>query len=99
MLWNPDIKLPDVERAELLKAKETKKVSNTFAAVAKRNKTEKIDQPSAKDDSKVIWKSVIPEYSVPGRQQCQHGCKEKQHGMCKASGPNAFIVNPTICIY
>jgi hypothetical protein len=44
MLWNPDMKLPDVERAEQLKARETKKASNPFAAVAKRNKKEKTDQ-------------------------------------------------------
>ncbi len=42
-----------------------KKASNPFAAVAKRNKKEKIDQPSAKDDPKIIWKHVLPAYSVP----------------------------------
>jgi hypothetical protein len=65
MLWNPDMKLPDVERAEQLKAKQTKKASNQFAAFAKRNKKEKIDQPSAQDDPKVIWKPVLAAYSVP----------------------------------
>ncbi len=38
MLWNPDMKLPDVERDEQLKAKETNKALNPFAAVAKREK-------------------------------------------------------------
>jgi hypothetical protein len=42
---NPDMKLPDVERAEQLKAKEANTASNPFAAVAKRKKKEKIDQP------------------------------------------------------
>ncbi len=49
MLWNPDMKLSDIELAQQPKAKKTKKASNPFDAVAKRNKKEKIDQPSAKD--------------------------------------------------
>jgi hypothetical protein len=32
MLCNPDMKLPDVEGAEQLKARETKKASNPIAA-------------------------------------------------------------------
>jgi hypothetical protein len=65
MLWNQDMKLSDVERAEQLKTKLIKKASNQFAAVAKRNKKEKINQPSVKDNPKVIWKPVLPAYSVP----------------------------------
>jgi hypothetical protein len=48
MLWNLDMKLPDGERAEQLKAKETKKASNPFAQLcrcAKRNKKVMINQP------------------------------------------------------
>ncbi len=62
---------PDVERAEQRrKAKEAKKAANPFAAVAKRKKKEKIDQPLAKDDPKVIWNPVIPEYSLPLADSC-----------------------------
>jgi hypothetical protein len=43
MLWIPDMKLPDVEWAEQLKAKEAMTASNPFVAVAKRKK-EKIHQ-------------------------------------------------------
>ncbi len=85
------MKLPDVERVEQLKVKETKKASNLFAAVAKRNKKEKLDQPLAKANPTVMWNSVIPGYSVPladsgvsmaASQRCQHGGKESQHGTC-----------------
>jgi hypothetical protein len=62
MLWNPNMKLPDVERAEQLKAKEAKAPSNLFAAVAKRKKN-KIDQPLAKEEPKVMWNTVIQGYS------------------------------------
>ncbi len=61
----PYMTLPDVERAEQLKAKETKKLSNPFATVAKTNKKEKIDQPLAKANPTVMWNPVIPGYSVP----------------------------------
>jgi hypothetical protein len=64
MLWNPDLKLPYVERAAKLKAKEAKAPSIPFAAVAKRKK-KKIDQPLAKEVPKVIWNPVIPGYSAP----------------------------------
>ncbi len=60
MLRIPDTTFPDVERAHQLKAKQTKKASNQFDAVAKRNKKEEIAQPSAKDDPKIIWKPVLP---------------------------------------
>ncbi len=65
MLWNPGMTFRDVERAHQLKAKQTKKASNPFDAVAKRNKKEKIAQPLAKDDPKIIWKPVLPAYSAP----------------------------------
>jgi hypothetical protein len=65
MLWNPEMTFPDVERAHLLKAKQTKKGSNPIEAVAKRNKKEKNAEPSAQDDPKVIWKPVLPAYSAP----------------------------------
>jgi hypothetical protein len=44
MLWNPEMTFPDVERAHLrlLKAKQTKKASNPFDAVATRHKKKKI---------------------------------------------------------
>jgi hypothetical protein len=54
MLWNPGMKIPDVKRAHQLKAKLTKKASHPFDAVAKRNKKEKIAQPSAQNDPKII---------------------------------------------
>ncbi len=43
MQWNPDINFSNVERAEQLMAKEARKASNPFAAVAtsKRKKKEK----------------------------------------------------------
>ncbi len=98
MLWNPDMKLADVERIEQLKAKETKKASNPFAAVAKRNKKEKIGQPSAKDDPKVIWKPVLPSlaYSISLEDS---GASMAAKSRSLASGANAFLVKSTICIY
>jgi hypothetical protein len=67
MLWNPDMNFPNVERAEQLMAKEAKKASNPFAAVAKRKEEEITHQQSAKDDATitVMWNPVIPESSVP----------------------------------
>ncbi len=65
MLWNLEMTFPDVERAHLLKAKQTKKGPNPFDAVVKRNKKEKIAESSAQDDPKVIWKPVLPAYSAP----------------------------------
>ncbi len=50
MLWNLKMTFPDVERAHLLNAKQTKKGSNPFDAVAKRNKKEKIAELSAQED-------------------------------------------------
>jgi hypothetical protein len=57
MLWNLDMIFPDAERAHHLKVKQTKKVLNSFEAVAKRNKKDKISDSSAPDDptGKVIW--------------------------------------------
>ncbi len=66
MLWNADMIFPYVELAEQLKAKEAKKASNPFTAVAKRKQKEKkIDQQSAKDDATVQWNPVIQENSIP----------------------------------
>ncbi len=65
MLWNPEMTFPDVERTHLLKAKQTKKASNPFDAVAKRNRKKNIAQPSEHDDPKVIWKPVLPAYTAP----------------------------------
>ncbi len=56
---------PDVELAEQLKAKEAKKASNPFAAVARRKKKGKIDQQWTKDDDTVMWNPLIQECSVP----------------------------------
>ncbi len=61
---------PDVERAHLLKAKQTKKASNPFDAVATRNKKKKIAQPSAQDEPKIIWKPMLPAYSAPLEDSC-----------------------------
>ncbi len=60
---HPDMKLPDVERARQLKVNEAKVPSNLFAAAAKRKK-KKINQPSGKEDPKVMWNPVIPGYSA-----------------------------------
>ncbi len=65
MLWNPEMTFPDVERAHLRKAKQTKKGLNPFDAVAKRNKKEKIAESSSQDEPTVIWKPVLPAYSAP----------------------------------
>jgi hypothetical protein len=70
MLWNQDMTFLDVEHAHQLKAKQTKKASNPFNAVAKRNKKEKIAQPSAKDNPKIIWKPMLPVYSAPLEVSC-----------------------------
>jgi hypothetical protein len=50
MLWNADLIVPNVERAQQLKAKEAKQASNPFAAVVKRTqKNEKINQQLIKE--------------------------------------------------
>ncbi len=69
------MKLPDVELAEQL-TKETMKALNQFAAVAKRKKKKKIDQPLAKENPTVMWNPVIPGYYVPLSAAVPHGCKE-----------------------
>jgi hypothetical protein len=81
-----------------VEAKQTKKASNPFDAVAKRNKKEKIAQPSAQDDPNHMETRGSGRLCSSGRQQCQHGGKESQHGTCSASGANAFLVNHSICI-
>jgi hypothetical protein len=95
MLWNPDLKLPYVERAAQLKAKETKKASNPFAAVAKRNKKEKIDLPSAKEDPKVVWKPVLPAYSVPLEDSgASMAAKSRSMGRVRHQARMHFLFNP-----
>jgi hypothetical protein len=95
MLLNPEITFPNVERAHLLKAKQTKKSSNPFDAVAKRNRKEKIAQPSGQDDSKVVWKPVLPTYSAPLEDRGA-GMAAKSRSMGRSSsGAHAFLLNQT----
>jgi hypothetical protein len=68
-LWNQDLKFPDVERAERLKAKETKKASNPFTA-AKRKKKQIDEEYQSKDDDKVTLNHDIPEYVAPLAESC-----------------------------
>ncbi len=71
MLWNPDMKLPDVERAEQLKVKQIKKASNLFAAIAKRNKKEISISPQQRTTPRsygnqcsqhtlFLWQTAVP---------------------------------------
>jgi hypothetical protein len=65
MLWNSKLSFPDIERAEQLKAKVTKKASTPFDAAAKRKKKEKDGEQQAKDKARVKWNPAIPEYYAP----------------------------------
>jgi hypothetical protein len=65
MLWNPKLSFPDIERAEQLKVKETKKASTPFDAAAKQEKKEKDGEQRAKDNARVKWNPAIPECYAP----------------------------------
>jgi hypothetical protein len=71
------------------------RVSFFVILLAKRNKKEKIDLPSAKEDPKFVWKPVLPAYSVPLEDSgASVAARSRSMGRARHQARMNFLLNP-----